>query len=137
MIDLILQDLKSRYGDRVLLTPEDLVGVLGVSVGQQANLRSRGKFPVSTTKVGNLVRVTIYDLAKYLSGECVSTVKMAPVEDTKPLSRGQKKARKGLLEKDWWLTYQVEIYSYLDKRAMQAMVKNIALLRGVSVNPII
>ncbi len=102
----------------MLLTPEDLVGVLGVSVGQQANLRSRGKFPVTTTKVGNLVRVTIYDLAKYLSGECISTVRQAHVEDEKPLNRVQKKARKGKLEKDWWLSFQTEVYMVMDKASL-------------------
>ncbi len=118
MIDVILSDLRGRYGDKVLLSPDDLVSVLGVSVGQQANLRSSGRFPVATTKIGHLVRVSIYDLAKFLSGECVNVVKKTKIDDKASLNRAQKKAIKGHLEKDWWLSFQIYVYMGLDKSSL-------------------
>lgn len=119
MFEAILTDLKGRYGAKVLLSPDDLVEVIGISVGQQANLRSKGMFPIPTKKVGALVKVSIYDLAKYLSGVCSDVVKhearSLTKTDDKPLPRLEKKKRRGQLEKGWWLDFQQSIYPILDK----------------------
>lgn len=42
MLEIILADLRERFGDKVLLSPEDLVSVINKSEGQQANERSQG-----------------------------------------------------------------------------------------------
>jgi hypothetical protein len=63
MLEIILADLRDRFGDKVLLSPEDLASVINKSVGQQANERSQGKFPIPHKVEGRRVKVTIYDLA--------------------------------------------------------------------------
>jgi hypothetical protein len=122
----ILDDLKGRYGERVLLSPQDLVEVLGVSVGQQANLRSQGKFPIPTKKIGNLIKVSIYDLAKYLSGLCDVEVKKEYKEikktQDKDINRLEKKKKKGLLETNWWLFKQDDIYDVLNKSLLDVLM---------------
>ncbi len=120
----ILDDLKSRYGDRVLLSPSDLAVLLGISEGQQANLRSAGKFPMPTRKVGAAVRVSIYDLAKYLSGEAESAASSA-IKTTDMAGRIAKKKAKGRLEKDWWLNFHARVFAVLDKVRVSSKVKAI------------
>ena len=118
----ILSDLKSRYGDRIFLSPSDLVEVLGVSEGQQANLRSSGRFPIRTTKIGSSVRVSIYDLAKYLSGEAESAAKVG-IKKTETVNRAQKKRAKGRLEQGWWLYNQAKFFAVLDRFCVDREVK--------------
>lgn len=115
MIDAILADLRGIFGAKVLLNPEDLVEALGISTGQQANLRSKGKFPVKTQKVGGRVKVSIYDLAQHLSGQATTHVKGEIAKIPDQLPRAVKKARKGLLEKDWWAFRQKAVISIINK----------------------
>lgn len=112
MLATILADLRGRFGSKVLLTPEDLAEVLGVSVGQQANLRSQGRFPIPTKRMGNRVMVSIYDLAQYLARQCEGQVspKVSP-----QLNRVDKKATKGRLQKDWWFTYQPMVIAIIER----------------------
>lgn len=116
----ILGDLRQRYGDKVLLDPKDLESALGISTGQQANLRSSGQFPIKTTKIGNKVKVTIYDLADYLSGACDEEVKVQLDATQGTLSRPEKKARRGHLEKDWWCRFSQAVYAAIDKQRLDS-----------------
>lgn len=122
MFATILGDLRQRYGDKILLTPEDLEGVLGISRGQQANLRSQGRFPLPTRKVGGRICVSIYDLAKYLAGAAEEDVKAQMTQEqatgTKKSTRSEKKAKRGLLEKNWWLFRAHHITAILDSRRL-------------------
>lgn len=115
MIDLILADLKSRFGAKVLLDPDDLVEVIGISTGQQANLRSQGRFPIATQKIGNRVKISIYELAKYLAGLATAHAKDELAKIPTPLPRAEKKARKGLLEKGWWAFRHKAVVSIIEK----------------------
>ncbi|MBI4720458.1 MAG: hypothetical protein HY770_04420 [Chitinivibrionia bacterium] len=122
MFAIILEDLRKRYGDKVLLDPEDLEAILGVSTGQQANLRSQNRFPIPITKVGGRIKVSIYDLAKHLAGAAKEEAKAQIATDTPPAtkkeSRSEKKAKRGLLEKNWWLFRGHHIISILDHRQL-------------------
>jgi hypothetical protein len=68
----VLADLREQYEHlkgKVYLKPLDLVPVLGISEGQQANLRSQGRFniPLQNKSAGLGVCVSIFDLAKYIA----------------------------------------------------------------------
>lgn len=105
MIDLVLADLRSRFGVKVLLSPSDIEDVIGVSVGQQANLRSQNKFPIPYDKSMGKVVISIYDLAQYLANVGKSVVKeqIRELPDYPTMTRTQKKSTKGHLEGQWWL----------------------------------
>ena len=68
----VLEDLRRTFphlNGKIYLKPTDLVPVIRVSVGQQANLRSEGRFsiPLQPKEIGMGVSVSIYDLAKYIA----------------------------------------------------------------------
>lgn len=117
MLDIILSDLRSRFGDKVLLSPDDLVEVLGVSVGQQANQRSQGKFPIPHKVEGRRVKVSIYDLARYLSNIGSASVKseLITIPDSQHLPRRSKKQLKGRLQQGWWLFHSPMVVSIISK----------------------
>lgn len=102
MFKVILADLKAQFGVKVLLSPEDIAEIINISVGQQANMRSEGKFPIPYEKVGGRVRITIYDLAEYLANCCTKKVKQEMKQLPVALSRSEKKATKGHLANGWW-----------------------------------
>lgn len=76
-----LKDLKSDFGAKKLLTPDDIAEVIGRSASAQAILRSRCEFPMPIKKVGGKVYISIYDLAKYLTDP-------TPTKAAKTLSTG-------------------------------------------------
>ncbi|WP_139285315.1 hypothetical protein [Acidovorax soli] len=115
MFDLILADLRAQFGPKVLLDPADLVEVIGISVGQQANLRSEGKFPIAVQKIGNRVKVSIYELAKYLAGLATQHAKQEIASFPVKISRTEKKSKKGLLEKNWWAFHHDQVVSIIRK----------------------
>ncbi len=119
MFDTILADLRSQFGPKVLLDPADLATVIGISVGQQANLRSEGKFPMPVEKIGNRVKVSIYELAKYLSGMARQHSKAEIVKSPDKLNRVQKKATKGLLEKNWWAFRCWQVVAVIRKSSLE------------------
>lgn len=125
MFAVILEDLRKRFGDKVVLGTDDLEAVLGISRGQQANLRSQNRFPIQTQKVGSRVVVSIYDLAKHLSRDCETEVKatmesMASESDGR-LSRKVKKAQRGKLKGNWWLLRTDQIIAVIENRSMLDM----------------
>lgn len=75
MYEMVLADLKQRFGDKVMLSPSDIAPVIASSPAVQANLRLQNRFPIPVRKVGKKVGVTIYHLAEYLS---TGDVKVAP-----------------------------------------------------------
>lgn len=99
MSDKTLADLKQRFPNRVLLSPDDIADVISTSVAVQANMRARGTFPLPIIKTGRKVGVNIYHLADYLNGKPVVAVS-APVLTSKTSdSTPAKRARRGA--KDW------------------------------------
>lgn len=123
MFAVILEDLRNQFGPKVLLDPSDLAEVIGISVGQQANLRSEGKFPIPVQKIGNRVKVSIYELAKYLAGvaQNYSKTEISNLPD-KP-NRIQKKAQKGLLEKNWWAFRRDSVISTIRKSLLEKKLR--------------
>ena len=67
--DEILADLKEQYGRQLVLSPSDIALAIGRSPKAQANMRSRGVFPIPVKRAGGKVGVSIYDLADYLAGD--------------------------------------------------------------------
>jgi hypothetical protein len=102
MFQQILDDLKAQFGSKVQLSPEDIAEIINVSVGEQANKRSQGRFPIPYTKDGGRIRISIYALAKYLAdccnSDCRAQIKLLP-PDT---SRTAKKSNRGHLQHVWW-----------------------------------
>lgn len=119
MLEIILADLRDRFGDKVLLSPEDLASVINKSVGQQANERSQGKFPIPHKVEGRRVKVTIYDLAEHLANLGKTQVKQDLARIPDKLTRTQKKSTKGLLEKNWWLFHCSAIYAAIDRSILE------------------
>lgn len=96
MFNLILYDLKKKFGERILLTPSDISEIIGVSIGQQANMRSNDTFPISWSKDFGRVKISIYDLAHYLSNYQNQT------SITYPKNKIAPRTTRGHLEKNWW-----------------------------------
>lgn len=122
MFAAILDDLRKRFGEKILLTPEDLEKVLGIGRGQQANLRSQNRFPIPTRKVGGKVTVTIYDLAQHLAGDGKAEVKAQMAAEApnrkERVARKDKKAKRGLLEKGWWQLRADQVIAILENRSL-------------------
>jgi hypothetical protein len=79
--DEILADLRRTYQGKALLSPADLAAAIGRSPKAQANMRSRGMFPMPVKRIGGRVGVTVYDLAEYLAGESPATPPPAQAAD--------------------------------------------------------
>lgn len=77
----IVVELRNFFGDKTLLTPEDIAPHIRRSPKAQANLRSLGLFPIPLTYVSGKPYVTIYALAAWLAG----TSNMAGGGGTPPL----------------------------------------------------
>jgi hypothetical protein len=124
MLEIILADLRRIFGDKVLLSPEDIAEIIGISVGQQANLRSDERFPIPYDKEDTgRIKISIYALAEYLANHGKKQVKQAlkheiSLAPDKP-TRVQKKARKGHLENDWWAFRQKAIVAIIDRSILE------------------
>ncbi len=121
--NVILADLKERFGNRISLTPADLVEVLGTSEGQQANQRSEGSFPIPYTKDGGRIKITIYALAEYLARCSTASanieIKNEIAASPDRISRIEKKKRKGHLESGWWQLRCTAIYAAIRRSQME------------------
>lgn len=113
MFQQILEDLKATFGSKIQLSPADIAEIIDMSEGQQANLRSEGRFPIPYTKDGGRIRISIYALAKYLAECCSIDVKQEMKSLPVTLPRSDKKAMKGHLEKGWWLLRKKQITSVI------------------------
>ena len=96
MFNLILNDLKKKFEGKILLTPSDISEIIGVGIGQQANMRSNDTFPIPWSKDFGRVKINIYDLAYYLSNYQNQT----PI--TYPKNKIAPRTTRGHLEKNWW-----------------------------------
>lgn len=87
----ILADLKKDFGGKILLSPLDIAPYFAKSVAAQWALRERGNFPVKYSKMGRLIVIKIYDLAKYLAEDQdvdeVKTITPALMPKTKPAAK--------------------------------------------------
>ena len=115
MFQQILEDLKATFGSKIQLSPADIAEIINISEGQQANLRSEGRFPIPYTKDGGRIRISIYALAKYLSECCFKAVQREIVSIPCDVSRTQKKVTRGHLAKGWWQLRRKPIISVVWK----------------------
>jgi len=78
-VDQVLNDLRNRYGARLVLYSEDLALLLGASEEALASLINCQSLPFSIKMVGNRRCVDIYQIAQWLAHEGVASV-AAPTE---------------------------------------------------------
>lgn len=106
MIETILADLKTRFGEKVLLSPEDIAPIISSSPAVQANLRSQGRFPIPVKKIGRKIGITIYHLAEYLANGDVK-VEVKPIDEVELiLNKTTSKKRKN--NRDWLTAFQIQ-----------------------------
>lgn len=106
MIETVLADLKSRFGEKVLLSPEDIAPIIARSPAVQANMRSQGRFPIPIKKMGSKVGITIYHLAEYLANGDVK-VEVKPIDEVELiLNKTTSKRRKN--NRDWLTAFQMQ-----------------------------
>lgn len=106
MIETVLADLKSRFGEKVLLSPEDIAPIIARSPAVQANMRSQGRFPIPIKKMGSKVGITIYHLAEYLANGDVK-VEVKPINEVELiLNKTTSKRRKN--NRDWLTAFQMQ-----------------------------
>jgi len=119
MFQQILEDLKATFGSKIQLSPADIAEIIGISEGQQANLRSEGRFPIPYTKDAGRIRISVYALAKYLAdccnSDCQHEMKLLPAD----VSRTAKKSTRGHLQKNWWHLRRKPIISIIWKSKME------------------
>jgi hypothetical protein len=119
LFDIVLNDLRGKFGDKVLLSPQDISDIIGMSVGEQANKRSADDFPIPWSKDSGRIKVTIYHLADYIANHGKKQVKQQMAKIPEKLTRIQKKATKGHLEKEWWLFRSPQITAILEKSILE------------------
>lgn len=121
MFDVILEDLKRRFGDKIFLTPDDLALITGISIGQQAKLRSENRFPIPYEKIGNRIKISIYHLAEYLSKKANAYAKKKVKEEVGNLAdkrKESKKATNGRLKEDWFRDFMSIFVVQYENRLM-------------------
>ncbi len=111
--------MQDKFGSKVLLGPEDIADIIDMTVGQQSNKRSDDDFPIPWSKDTGRVKVTIYHLADYLANHGKRQVKQEMSKIPDKLTRIQKKATKGHLEKEWWLFRSPQITAILGKSILE------------------
>ena len=138
-----LADLKQRFGDEILLSPEDIAKVLRTSVAVQANMRSKGTFPLPIIRMGNRVGVNIYQLADYLNGNVIDLelddpkmIVALPPSSATPPSTPQPTPKKKIprtktqnaVEEDWRIgfqqsiQFQVAVFAAIEKLDLEESV---------------
>ena len=105
MFDLILSDLKGRFGDKAILSPADIAPIIAKSPAVQANLRSQGRFPIPIHRgMDKSVGITIYHLAEYLANGNVE-VKTKPI-NVRPIPEKLVKGRASARSREWLTCFQ-------------------------------
>lgn len=87
----VLDDLKARFGDKRLLTPDDIAPLIQVTAKAQANQRARGTFPIPLLPQGaksRKVLISIYALAEHLAGEGPASQPRKSAAKAKPADCG-------------------------------------------------
>ena len=109
MIETVLADLKSRFGEKVLLSPEDIAPIISSSPAVQANLRSQGRFPIPIKKVGSKVGITIYHLAEYLAnGDVKVEVEVKPIDEVELILNKTTSKKRRNNNRDWLTAFQMQ-----------------------------
>ncbi len=79
-VELVLEDLKKRYGDRKVLYARDIAEIIGESPSRVQRLLRARSLPFPVIHVGRHNGVSLYAVAQWLAvGESVET---APLKST-------------------------------------------------------
>ena len=110
MHSIVLNDLKEKFGDQVLLSPSDIAPIIASSPKVQANLRSQGRFPIPVQKKGAKVGVSIYHLAEYLetgkvAGTSGDNEKIKKIYRLPALRQSKSSAR----SKEWMMAFRLKL----------------------------
>lgn len=110
MHSIVLNDLKEKFGDQVLLSPSDIAPIIASSPKVQANLRSQGRFPIPVQKMGAKVGVSIYHLAEYLetgkvAGASGDNEKIKKIYRLPALRQSKSSAR----SKEWMMAFRLKL----------------------------
>lgn len=110
MHSIVLNDLKEKFGDQVLLSPSDIAPIIASSPKVQANLRSQGRFPIPVQKMGAKVGVSIYHLAEYLetgkvAGTSGDNEKIKKIYRLPALRQSKSSAR----SKEWMMAFRLKL----------------------------
>ena len=83
-VELVLQNLQTRFPGQLVLYVKDIAVILGKSEKALANLISLGSLPFQVKLVGNLRCVDVYQIAQFLSTD-IDQVELAEVLKPLPL----------------------------------------------------
>ena len=119
MYEIVLQDLQKRFPGTFLLTPEQVAEVIRTDVKTQANMRSKGTFPIPVKKVGAKVYVSIYDLAAFIANDNqLYIVKNTPLpKSTKAPPATKSKLAKKTKDNEWW-TFCSQVIAIIDSTSL-------------------
>ncbi|MFY3621236.1 hypothetical protein ACOTE8_12650 [Achromobacter xylosoxidans] len=70
----LIEDLKIRTNGKLIISPEILSDMIGISTKQQSKLRKENNFPIPYKNMGRNVFYSIYHVADFLLNGEVSTV---------------------------------------------------------------
>ena len=62
----LIEYLRLKTKDKLLMTPEQLSNEIGISAKQQSKLRQEKIFPIPHKEIGRLIFYSIYDVANFL-----------------------------------------------------------------------
>ena len=89
----IVADLRETFGKgRMVLFPEEVAQVIGLSPKAINNLRHRKKFPFTPKRIGNKIGVSIYELAEWLVSGSPELDHAEPDNATTPSTSRKRKA---------------------------------------------
>ena len=89
----IVADLRETFGKgRMVLFPEEVAQVIGLSPKAINNLRHRKKFPFTPKRIGNKIGISIYELAEWLASGSPELDHAEPDNATTPSTSRKRKA---------------------------------------------
>lgn len=133
MYDKILEDLQKTFGDRKFLSPADIAPIIYTSTQTQANMRSKGIFPLPTFKQGKKVGITIYALADWLAINSQLPTKSSPKQGTSSkiiATPRPVKIKKG--KNDWIIAFRENLEF---NQNLATHLEKIALQEAVGIDP--
>lgn len=110
MHSIVLNDLKEKFGNQVMLSPSDIAPIIASSPKVQANLRSQGRFPIPVQKMGAKVGISIYHLAEYLeTGKVAGS--LGDAKDTKQIYRmpALRERKSSARSKEWMMAFRLKL----------------------------
>ena len=131
MFEIILEDLKRKFGDKAILSPKELAPILHTSESAQSNMRAAGTFPLPVVKQGAKIGVSVYVLAKWLAdGDIPACAKKSePVAPALPQAKLSVRSKRGandwLVAMELGVEYQSELIREIQRLNLLERVKDL------------